>query len=44
VTRLGDAPPADLLDPAERMSVDELRGPELRDPVGELQRIKDRRG
>jgi phenylacetate-CoA ligase len=29
VTRLGDAPPADLLDPAERMSVDELRALQL---------------
>ena len=27
--RLGDAPPADLLDPAERMSVDELRALQL---------------
>jgi len=29
VTRLGDAPPADLLDAAERMSVDELRALQL---------------
>ena len=29
MTRLGDAPPADLLDPAERMSVDELRATQL---------------
>jgi phenylacetate-CoA ligase len=28
--RLGDAPPADLLDPEERMSVDELRALQLR--------------
>jgi phenylacetate-CoA ligase len=28
--RLGDAPPADLLDPAERMSLDELRSLQLR--------------
>ena len=27
--RLGDAPPSDLLDPAERMSVDELRALQL---------------
>ena len=27
--RLGDAPPADMLDPAERMSVDELRALQL---------------
>ena len=29
MTRLGDAPPPELLDPAERMSVDELRATQL---------------
>ena len=28
--RLGDAPPADLLDPEERMSVDELQALQLK--------------